>query len=62
MLLVGADSTSLFNHKYFPFIIAQGTKKIMDAVVEATEKGATTIIGGGDTATCCVKFGTEDKV
>ncbi|KAI9908898.1 hypothetical protein PsorP6_014766 [Peronosclerospora sorghi] len=41
---------------------ANGTKSIMDAVVKATEAGATTIIGGGDTATCCVKFNTEDKV
>lgn len=41
---------------------AQGTKTVMDAVVKATTTGATTIIGGGDTATCCVKFDTEDKV
>ncbi|KAF1794546.1 Phosphoglycerate kinase, conserved site [Phytophthora cactorum] len=41
---------------------ADGTKAVMDAVVKATESGATTIIGGGDTATCCVKFNTEDKV
>ncbi|CEG42350.1 phosphoglycerate kinase 1 [Plasmopara halstedii] len=41
---------------------ADGTKAVMDAVVSATESGATTIIGGGDTATCCVKFKTEDKV
>ena len=41
---------------------AKGTKGMMDAVVEATKKGATTIIGGGDTATCCAKFKTEDKV
>lgn len=34
----------------------------MDAVVEATAKGATVIIGGGDTATCAAKWGTEDKV
>lgn len=34
----------------------------MDAVVQATAEGATTIVGGGDTATCCVKFNTEDKV
>ncbi|KXJ26463.1 Phosphoglycerate kinase [Exaiptasia diaphana] len=39
-----------------------GTKAVMDAVVEATSKGATSIIGGGDTATCCAKWGTEDKV
>ncbi|CAK9294611.1 unnamed protein product [Gordionus sp. m RMFG-2023] len=41
---------------------SQGTKDLMDAVVEATKKGATTIIGGGDTATCCAKWNTEDKV
>ena len=41
---------------------SKGTKGMMDSVVEATKKGATTIIGGGDTATCCAKFGTEDKV
>ncbi len=41
---------------------ANGTKGVMDAVVEVTTKGATTIIGGGDTATCAAKFGTEDKV
>ncbi|CAI5716133.1 unnamed protein product [Hyaloperonospora brassicae] len=41
---------------------ANGTKSVMDAVVHATEAGATTIIGGGDTATCCVKYKTEDKV
>lgn len=41
---------------------ANGTKTVMDAVVKATVAGATSIIGGGDTATCCVKFNTEDKV
>jgi phosphoglycerate kinase len=40
-----------------------GTKALMDAVVSVTAVGpATTIIGGGDTATCCKKYGTEDKV
>ncbi|XP_063394007.1 phosphoglycerate kinase [Cydia fagiglandana] len=41
---------------------AGGTKAIMDGVVNATLNGTTTIIGGGDTATCCAKWGTEDKV
>uniref|UniRef100_A0A914DCD6 Phosphoglycerate kinase n=1 Tax=Acrobeloides nanus TaxID=290746 RepID=A0A914DCD6_9BILA len=41
---------------------ANGTKGVMDAVVDVTKTGATTIIGGGDTATCCVKYDTEDKV
>ena len=34
----------------------------MDEVIKATERGATTIIGGGDTATCAKKFNTVDKV
>lgn len=41
---------------------ARGTKSVMDNVVAATTKGTITIIGGGDTATCCAKWGTEDKV
>lgn len=41
---------------------AKGTKSLMDAVVEVTGKGAITIIGGGDTATCAAKWNTEDKV
>uniref|UniRef100_A0A0B7BNI1 Phosphoglycerate kinase n=1 Tax=Arion vulgaris TaxID=1028688 RepID=A0A0B7BNI1_9EUPU len=41
---------------------SHGTKKMMDAVVRATEKGAVSIIGGGDTATCAKKFNTEDKL
>ena len=41
---------------------AVGTKKLMDAVVEKTAQGGVTVIGGGDTATCCVKWGTEDKI
>merc|ERR1719453_1568820 len=34
----------------------------MDAIVEATAAGTTTVIGGGDTATACKVFNTEDKV
>ncbi|GFY58729.1 phosphoglycerate kinase 1 [Trichonephila inaurata madagascariensis] len=41
---------------------ANGTKVVMDKVVEVTLTGTTTIIGGGDTATCCAKWKTEDKV
>eukprot|EP00052_Salpingoeca_macrocollata_P030514 m.319822 g.319822 ORF g.319822 m.319822 type:complete len:415 (-) comp23497_c0_seq1:46-1290(-) len=41
---------------------ASGTKGVMDALVKATENGATTIIGGGDTATCAAQFKTEEKV
>merc|ERR1711972_663015 len=39
-----------------------GTKSLMDAVVKGTESGVITVIGGGDTATACKKYGTEDKV
>lgn len=41
---------------------ARGTKEVMDEVVAVTKSGCTTIIGGGDTATCCAKWDTEDKV
>jgi phosphoglycerate kinase len=40
----------------------EGTKSVMDAVVDATKAGAVTVIGGGDTATACKKWDTEDKV
>jgi phosphoglycerate kinase len=39
-----------------------GTKTLMDAVVDATTKGVITVIGGGDTATACKQYNTEDKV
>ncbi|VTJ69700.1 Hypothetical predicted protein [Marmota monax] len=41
---------------------AKGTKALMDEIVKATSQGSVTIIGGGDTATCCAKWNTEDKV
>merc|ERR1711877_96386 len=39
-----------------------GTKSMMDKIVEVTKTGATTVIGGGDTATACKNYDTEDKV
>ncbi|XP_006871705.1 PREDICTED: phosphoglycerate kinase 1-like [Chrysochloris asiatica] len=41
---------------------ARGTKALMDEVVKVTSRGCITIIGGGDTATCCAKWNTEEKV
>ena len=39
-----------------------GTKAMADAIVQATAKGATTVIGGGDTATAAKKYGAEKQV
>jgi phosphoglycerate kinase len=41
---------------------AAGTKAQADAIAEATKHGATTVIGGGDTATAAKKFKVVDKV
>lgn len=41
---------------------AEGSKALLNATVEAVQKGATVIVGGGDTATVAVKFGAEDKL
>jgi len=41
---------------------AKGTNAIAMALVEATENGAITIIGGGDSASAIKKAGVEDKV
>ncbi|XP_034098982.1 uncharacterized protein LOC117564374 [Drosophila albomicans] len=48
----------LFENEKF----AGGTKAMLQAIVCATEAGATTIVGGGDTATACKNFGGSDKV
>lgn len=39
-----------------------GTKAIAEAVVSATENGAFSLIGGGDSAAAIAKFGLEDEV
>jgi phosphoglycerate kinase len=41
---------------------AGATKAMAEAVAEATAQGATTVVGGGDTATAAKKFGVADKV
>jgi phosphoglycerate kinase len=41
---------------------AGSTKAMADAVAKATASGATTVVGGGDTATAAKKFKVEDKV
>ena len=39
-----------------------GTKQVAHAVVEATENGAFSLIGGGDSAAAVAKFGYQDSV
>lgn len=41
---------------------AGATKAMADAIATATANGATTVVGGGDTATAAKKFGVADKV
>ncbi|EPQ28002.1 uncharacterized protein PFL1_04329 [Pseudozyma flocculosa PF-1] len=41
---------------------AKGSKAMLDACLEAEKKGATCIIGGGDTATLAADYGAEDKI
>uniref|UniRef100_UPI00358E161F phosphoglycerate kinase-like n=1 Tax=Myxine glutinosa TaxID=7769 RepID=UPI00358E161F len=57
-LIVWNGPVGVFEFDHF----AAGTKALMDSVTAATAKGCISIIGGGDTATCCAKWKTSDKV
>jgi phosphoglycerate kinase len=41
---------------------AKGSKALLDANIEAAAKGATVIVGGGDTATVVANYNSEDKL
>lgn len=41
---------------------SQGSESLLEATIEAAQKGATVIVGGGDTATVVAQHGAEDKL
>ena len=41
---------------------AAGSKALLDATIEAAQKGAVVIVGGGDTATVVAQHKSEDKL
>jgi phosphoglycerate kinase len=41
---------------------AEGTRAVAQAVAEATDRGATTLAGGGDTGAALAKFGYAQKM
>lgn len=63
--VIGRAKTIIWNGPPGVFEIepfSGGTKSMAEAVAQATENGAITIVGGGDTATAAKKFGIEKKV
>jgi phosphoglycerate kinase len=40
----------------------QGSRAVSDAIVDATQKGAFSLVGGGDSVACVNKFGQADEV
>ena len=41
---------------------AEGSKALLDAVIEAANNNSTVIVGGGDTATVVANYNAEDKL
>ncbi|GAA4509745.1 phosphoglycerate kinase [Sphingobacterium thermophilum] len=63
--VISASRTLLWNGPMGVFefdTFAKGTKAVADAVVLATEQGAFSLIGGGDSAAAIAKFGMTEHV
>ncbi len=63
--VIAASKTIIWNGPpgVFEFdAFAEGTKTMAAAIAAATEAGAITVVGGGDTATAAKKFGVASKV
>lgn len=63
--VISASNTLLWNGPMGVFefdTFATGTKAVADAVVTATERGAFSLIGGGDSAAAVAKFGMTEHV
>lgn len=59
------SKTILFNGPMGVFempVFAEGTKAIIEAIAEATSKGAFSLVGGGDSVAAVNMFGMDDRV
>jgi phosphoglycerate kinase len=62
---IGSANTIIWNGPSGVFEFekfAASTKAMAEAIAKATARGATTVVGGGDTATAAKKFKVADKV
>ncbi|TJZ54822.1 phosphoglycerate kinase [Sphingobacterium olei] len=63
--VISASNTVLWNGPMGVFefdTFAKGTRAVADAIVAATERGAFSLIGGGDSAAAVSKFGMTEHV
>jgi phosphoglycerate kinase len=63
--VIAASGTILWNGPMGVFEMAsfeKGTRQVADAIVEATSKGAYSLVGGGDSVAAVNQFGIAEKV
>jgi phosphoglycerate kinase len=58
MTVVWAGPMGVFERDAF----AEGTRAVAQAIAEATDRGACTVAGGGDTGAALAKFGYAQKM